>query len=760
MSAITIDLLTQAVMPGGSSCLTSVTELEPAAGPHASVAPAKFASPDTRDKKGTYAYEHRYLDGGARTAVLIDSKQSQLNRCEAALAQAVTDGHPVLSRMPRVVVSYDRDGFVEEYSDLTLPHRVFDGHIRAGTADGQPVTQLDAYRAIRNATPANARALLDASPVSLIFGSWDSSRSARQGRWRSALTGEIVGFCADDRPASKGGARVDPVGMQVQLGEADLKALAEAAAVRAVGQELQEDDGRGLVGEGEGQAGVGVDAGLGGIPPSLEALAGVACQPIIRSHVLSFATLRQVRFGARPDGDAACRALLAALALNALARSDAELYLRAIFGRRLMFLAGVIIFAVTSATAGLAQDPAMLIGSRAVQGVGAALMMPATLSIITHAFPAAERGKAIGTWAGVSALALSIGPVVGGFLTEYVSWRAIFFINLPVAVGAVIATVFAVRESRDETVDRRVDYPGVIALTLSLTAIVLALIEGNSWGWGSASVLSLLIGGAIGLAAFVAIELRVAAPMVEFGLFKTRQFIGSNLVAFIITFAMMGTFFFMAIYMQDILGYGALEAGIRFLPTTMVIAVVAPIAGRLADRVGPATPMSAGLAVLAVSMFMFAGIDTATTYSGLLVPFILMGLGIALVMSPMSTAAMNAVSVQKSGVASGVLQMSRMIGASVGIAATGAIFQSQLGSGFDPAALATAPDQARAVFVDALSSAMLLAAIVVVAGLVVSLTLVRGARSKRIDSHDAAEESAAAVPEATVAEDVVPAGAR
>src|SRR4029450_4413766 len=136
-----------------------------------------------------------------------------------------------------------------------------------------------------------------------------------------------------------------------------------------------------------------------------------------------------------------------------------------IFGRRLMFLAGGIIFPIPSRPAGLAQDPAMLIGSRAIQGIGAALMMPATLSIITHAFPAAERGKAIGTWAGVSALALSIGPVIGGFLTEYVSWRAIFFINLPVAVGAVVATVFAVTESRDETVDRRAHYPGARSLS-------------------------------------------------------------------------------------------------------------------------------------------------------------------------------------------------------------------------------------------------------------------------------------------------------
>jgi EmrB/QacA subfamily drug resistance transporter len=420
-----------------------------------------------------------------------------------------------------------------------------------------------------------------------------------------------------------------------------------------------------------------------------------------------------------------------------------------IFGRRLMFLTGVIIFAVTSATAGLAVNSEMLIASRAVQGIGAALMMPATLSIVTHTFPANERGKAIGTWAGVSALALSIGPVVGGFLTEHVGWQAIFFINLPVAVGAVVATLFAVRESRDETVDRTVDYPGIVALTAGLTAIVLALIEGNSWGWDSARILGLLAGGSAALGAFVAIELRSRVPMVEFALFRTRQFIGSTIVAFVITFAMMGSFFFLAIYMQNILGYGALEAGIRFLPTTMVIAVIAPLAGRLADRFGPVWPMSTGLAVLSVAMFMFSSIGISTTYSGLLVPFILLGVGIALVVSPMSTAAMNAVAVQKAGVASGVLQMSRMVGATVGVAATGAIFQSQLGSGFDPATLAAAPDAARAAFVDALGSAMLLAAIISVAGFVVSVTLLRGGRAKPL-SEPEREAPAAVTPAAGV----------
>ncbi|HUY45227.1 MAG TPA: type I-U CRISPR-associated RAMP protein Csb1/Cas7u [Streptosporangiaceae bacterium] len=328
MSKITLDLLLEASNPGGASCLTSVTELEPAAGPHASVAPAKFASPSSSNNKGVYAYERRFLDGTVCQAVIIDSKQSQLNRGEAALQQAIADDHPTLSRLPRAEVRYERDDLVEEFSDLTLPHRIFDGHIRAGTVDGQPVTQLPAYRAVRNATPANARALLDVSPVSLVFGSWDSSRASRQGRWRSVLVGEIVGFCEDDKPADRGGARVDPVGMQIQLGEAELKALADSQRAELSAKTYDK-----VIKEAaRAKNGKPVSAsmlGLGGIPPTLDALAGVACHRIVRSHVLSFATLRQIRFGAGTRGDAACRALLAALALNALARSDAELYLRA-----------------------------------------------------------------------------------------------------------------------------------------------------------------------------------------------------------------------------------------------------------------------------------------------------------------------------------------------------------------------------------------------------------------------------------------------
>src|SRR6201995_5437390 len=211
-----------------------------------------------------------------------------------------------------------------------------------------------------------------------------------------------------------------------------------------------------------------------------------------------------------------------------------------IFGRRRLFLIGVIVFALSSATAGLAADQLDLVISRIVQGAGAALMMPGTLSIITDAFPAHERGKAMGTWAGVSALALAVGPVLGGLLTEHVSWRAIFYLNVPVAIGAVAATIFAVRESRDTSVGKDVDFLGVGALTVGLTALVLGLVEGNSWGWGSVQVVGLLPASALAFVAFVAIERRVKAPMVQFDLLSDRNFLGAVVVALIITFAMMG----------------------------------------------------------------------------------------------------------------------------------------------------------------------------------------------------------------------------
>jgi CRISPR-associated protein Csb1 len=331
MTSLTWDLLRSATTAGGPSVLVSTTALAPAGGPQASVAPARYVSGRPGSDTATYAYEVRFIDGEPRHVVILDSKQSQLNRAESALQQAIWDGVDPLVRVPQVRVTYARDGIDEVYTDLTLPHRAYDGHVRAGTVDGVPVTQTETYRAARDATPANARALLEFSPITLVYGGWDATRRSRQGRWRSALVGEIVGVVADEaadprHQPLRGGARVDPVAMQVQLSRDALIALATAqedelspALYKKIVNAAKKSD----------SASSGSTLGLGGIPPTLNQLAGVACSQIIRTHVLSLATLRQIRFGAGPDGDAACRALLAALALNGLARSDAELFLRA-----------------------------------------------------------------------------------------------------------------------------------------------------------------------------------------------------------------------------------------------------------------------------------------------------------------------------------------------------------------------------------------------------------------------------------------------
>jgi EmrB/QacA subfamily drug resistance transporter len=344
-----------------------------------------------------------------------------------------------------------------------------------------------------------------------------------------------------------------------------------------------------------------------------------------------------------------------------------------IFGRRAFFLFGVVVFGFSSAAIGFAPSDTFLVAFRAVQGIGAAFMMPATLSIITQAFPAHQRGTAIGTWAGVSALALAIGPVVGGFLTQDVSWRAIFFINPPIAALAVAVTLFAARETRDETVDRTVDFAGIGAITVGLTALVLALVEGNTWHWGSTLVVALFVVAVLAVIAFVMIERSHRAPMVDFAFFRSRSFAGANIVAFIVSFAMLAQFFFLALYMQNFLHYTPLQAGVRFLPATLVIIVMGPVAGRLADRIGSRPLMTVGLLLVGGALLVQSRMTVHTGYGLLLPGFVMMGAGMGLVMSPMSTAAMNAVDRTKAGVASGTLSMSRMVGGTFGVAIMGAL---------------------------------------------------------------------------------------
>ncbi|SPT55025.1 CRISPR-associated protein GSU0053/csb1, Dpsyc system [Actinomyces bovis] len=317
---ITLKHLQAACSPGGASVLTSVTKLEPAAGPHASVAPAKFSARGN----SVFAYERRFYDGAPVNVVLIDSKQSQNNRGEAAIATAIADGDPILSRIPRIELVFP-DG--ASFTDLDLPHRAFDGQIRAGAINGKSVTAAPEYRSLRDATVTHARPLLERSPMTLLLGGWDASRKSHQGRYRSILVGEIIGILADQEGAAevnqskRGGARIDPLGMHIDLPDKQRKAIADAQKA-----ELSRKTYDGAV----GPKGKPSNLGLGGIPPMLEQLGGVSCREIIRSHVLSFAALRALRFDSvTPQGDVACRMVLAALALNALARSDAELLLRA-----------------------------------------------------------------------------------------------------------------------------------------------------------------------------------------------------------------------------------------------------------------------------------------------------------------------------------------------------------------------------------------------------------------------------------------------
>jgi EmrB/QacA subfamily drug resistance transporter len=426
-----------------------------------------------------------------------------------------------------------------------------------------------------------------------------------------------------------------------------------------------------------------------------------------------------------------------------------------IFGRRRMFLFGVAVFGLSSLAIGFAPSDTTLVAFRAIQGIGAAFMMPATLSIITQAFPAHQRGTAIGTWAGVSALALAIGPVVGGFLTQQVSWRAIFFINPPIALVTVAVTLFAARESRDETVSRKVDLPGIASITVGLTALVLALVEGNAWHWNSARVIGLLAVAVLALCAFVVTERRSASPMVDFQFFRSRTFLGANVVAFIVSFAMLAQFFFLALYMQNILHYSPLQTGLRFLPATLVIIVMGPLAGRLTDRVGSRLPMTVGMLVVALALGIQSRLTVHTGYGLLLPGFILMGLGMGMVMSPMSTAAMNAVDRTKAGVASGVLSMSRMVGGTFGVAIMGALvtaigtskidsglphlaagtrsaIANGLGAGVTPAGHASAHVTAvvREAFVSALGTGLTIGAGVTLIGACVAFLFVKHGASR------------------------------
>src|SRR5256714_2595921 len=251
-----------------------------------------------------------------------------------------------------------------------------------------------------------------------------------------------------------------------------------------------------------------------------------------------------------------------------------------LYGRRRIFVVGLAVFTLSSLACGLAPSAGFLIGARAVQGVGAALMNRATLSIIVATFPPRQRGQAIGIWAGVSALALAIGPLGGGLIVENLNWNWIFFVNVPVGVLGIAVSQFAIRESRDTSHEQSIDLPGLLTSASFLFALSYALVEGNSHGWTSPEILGLFAASAALLVAFIVVEHRQRLAMLDLSLFRIGAFAGANVVAMLVTLSMFGVFFFVSLYVQNILGYSATQAGATFLPLVSLILLIAPCAGR------------------------------------------------------------------------------------------------------------------------------------------------------------------------------------
>jgi EmrB/QacA subfamily drug resistance transporter len=393
-----------------------------------------------------------------------------------------------------------------------------------------------------------------------------------------------------------------------------------------------------------------------------------------------------------------------------------------LYGRRRIFTIGLIVFTASSLACGLSSSATELIAARAVQGVGSALMMPATLSIITATFAARERGMAIGIWAGVSALALAIGPLLGGVITEHISWNWIFFVNVPIGILAVIASIVVVPESRDTSKEQRLDLPGLLSSGVGLLALVYALIEAHSYGWTSARIVGLFVIAALALTAFVLLELHQRLPMLDLALFRNGTFAGANIVAILVTLAMFGIFVFFPIYMQTFGGWSPIQAGAALLPWTLLIVVFAPIAGKLSDRVGSRWLISGGMTTVALCCLELSTVGVHPSFWQMLPGFILGGLGMSFVMTPMSAAVMSAAPVDKAGVASGVLNTFRQVGVALGIAITGAIITNRAA-----AAAAEGADPAHA-FVHGLTFGMRVSAVICLAGALAAFALIRKQR--------------------------------
>jgi EmrB/QacA subfamily drug resistance transporter len=392
-----------------------------------------------------------------------------------------------------------------------------------------------------------------------------------------------------------------------------------------------------------------------------------------------------------------------------------------LLGRRRIFIIGLAIFTLASLACGLATSAEFLIGARIVQGVGSALMNPATLSIIIATFPPRQRGMAIGIWAGVSAMALAIGPLLGGVITEHIDWSWVFFINIPVGIVGIAVAALVIAESRDTSAQQRLDLPGLAVSAIGLFALTYGLIEANEHGWTSPLILALFAIAVIGLVSFVLLEQHQRVPMLDLSLFKNPTFAGANAVMMLVGLAMFGVFLFVTLYLQNVLRYSPTEAGATFLPMTVLIVLLAPVAGKLSDHVGPRWLMAFGMTCVSISLLLYTRFDADSTFWDILPPLLVGGIGMAFAMTPTTAAAMGSVPVDKAGVGSAVLNSMRQIGGSLGIAVLGAIIASYIS--LEP------PDpRAQQQFLDGFRTALFVAAAIAFAGAVVAVVAVRKVR--------------------------------
>jgi EmrB/QacA subfamily drug resistance transporter len=391
-----------------------------------------------------------------------------------------------------------------------------------------------------------------------------------------------------------------------------------------------------------------------------------------------------------------------------------------VFGRRLVFLIGLSVFTLSSLAAGLATSGGMLIAFRAAQGLGAALLVPTTLAIIIATFDdVRERTRAIGIWTAISALALGFGPLIGGFISQNFHWGWIFFINVPVGIVTFAMAVAWMAESRGRSASRRLDILGLASSAVALFALTYALIEGHTRGWTSAQILGSFAVAAAAALIFVLIEARSQHPMVQISLFRSRVFSGGTVVMMMWAFGVFGIYFFTSLYLQSILGFSPVKAGLAFLPMALVLAVFATISEQVAARISAHRTVALGLAIMAGGLYLFARQGLHASYAGLMPGFLLFGAGAGLMNVPLTNAVLESVPADRSGVASALINASREVAGLLGITVIGAVLSSREG-----AALRGGVAPARA-FLDGYHAGLAVTLALIAAGIVVAMVTLR-----------------------------------